>query len=64
MFGSIEKTAAAGDHRRATASLSDEIEKHSGLAVPPASSYAPRVSATANLQRKQRCKYTLDFSRL
>jgi len=48
MLGSIDKTAAAGDHRRANGISSDGIEKHPGLAAPAASSYAPRVSATVN----------------
>jgi hypothetical protein len=36
----------------------------SDLTVTPASSFAPRWSATANCKEKIRREYTLDFSRL
>jgi hypothetical protein len=48
MLGSIDKTAATGNHRRAIGIFIGRNRKHPGLAAPPTSSYAPHVSATVN----------------
>jgi hypothetical protein len=48
MLGSIDKIAAAGDHRRVNGIFVRRNRKTSRLAVLAASSFAPRMSATAN----------------